>query len=261
MRRTANATRTCRRVCARARSRRSAAMAVSSSRRSRWPQARHTGAAAKPRQPLERLRSSPISPTSAASGTDSRVAGPAKPRARAALPQSPTGPQFAGAAPPIKPEFKAAYQAEVKRLADAEQRGEPTTSQNTMCLPQGMPGMMLAIFPMEVIQTREARSRSSRRRSRRCVGSTSARMPPKVEDAEPGFYGHSGAKWDGDTLVAETVGIKTNVLYRSVPHSENMRIHERMQVLDADHWRIRSRLRRPAISDGAVVVEVDVSAA
>ena len=70
--------------------------------------------------------------------------------------QSPTGPQFAGAAPPIKPEFKAAYDAEVKRLADAEQRGEPTTSQNTMCLPQGMPAMMLAIFPMEVVSDAEA---------------------------------------------------------------------------------------------------------
>ena len=75
------------------------------------------------------------------------------PRTASGSPASPTGPQFAGQAPPIKPEFKAAYDAEVKRLADAEKRGEPDTSQNTMCLPQGMPAMMLAIFPMEVIQT------------------------------------------------------------------------------------------------------------
>lgn len=149
--------------------------------------------------------------------------------------QSPTGPQFAGQAPPIKPEFKAAYDAEVKRLAEAEQRGEPATSQNTMCLPQGMPAMMLAIFPMEVIETPKQVTiieEAFTQIRRFYIGED----PPKVEDAEPGFYGHTGAKWDGDTLVGETVGIKTNVLYRNVPHSENLRIHERLKMLDADHF-------------------------
>jgi hypothetical protein len=149
--------------------------------------------------------------------------------------QSPNGPQFAGAAPPIKPEFKAAYDAEVKRLAEAEQRGEPTTSQNTMCLPQGMPAMMLAIFPMEVISTPKQVTiieEAFTQIRRFYIGED----PPKVEDAEPGFYGHTGAKWDGDTLVGETVGIKPNVLYRNVPHSENLRIHERLKMLDADHF-------------------------
>jgi len=149
--------------------------------------------------------------------------------------QSPNGPQFAGQAPPIKPEFKDAYDAEVKRLADAEKRGEPDTSQNTMCLPQGMPAMMLAIFPMEVIQTPKQVTiveEAFTQIRRLYIGED----PPKVEDAEPGFYGHTGAKWDGDTLVAETVGLKTNVLYRNVPHSENLRIHERLRMLDADHF-------------------------
>jgi hypothetical protein len=157
------------------------------------------------------------------------------PRTASGSPASPNGPQFAGQAPPIKPEFKAAYDAEVKRLADAEQRGEPTTSQNTMCLPQGMPAMMLAIFPMEVIQTPKQVTvieEAFTQIRRLYIGED----PPKVEDAEPGFYGHTGAKWDGDTLVAETVGIKTNVLYRNVPHSENLRIHERLKMLDADHF-------------------------
>jgi hypothetical protein len=156
-------------------------------------------------------------------------------RATGGSAQSPNGPQFAGQAPPIKPEFKAAYDAEVKRLADAEKRGEPDTSQNTMCLPQGMPAMMLAIFPMEVVQTPKQVTiieEAFTQIRRLYIGED----PPKVEDAEPGFYGHTGAKWDGDTLVAETVGLKTNVLYRNVPHSENLRIHERLKMLDADHF-------------------------
>ena len=152
-------------------------------------------------------------------------------------------------APPLKPEFVAAYQAELKRLADADQRGEPITSQGTMCLPQGMPGMMLAIFPMEVIQTRGQVTiieEAFTQVRRIYIGEE----PPKVEDAEPGFYGHSGAKWDGDTLVVDTVGIKTNVLYRSVPHSEEMRIHERMRVLDADHWEDQVTITDPKYLTG-----------
>src|SRR4249920_680359 len=90
------------------------------------------------------------------SGIWDRAAPPVTPNARTAAgsPSGPGGPAFQGAPPPLKPEFTAAYAAELKRLSDADQRGEPITSQNTMCLPQGMPGMMLAIFPMEVIQTR-----------------------------------------------------------------------------------------------------------
>jgi hypothetical protein len=170
-------------------------------------------------------------------GVWDRQAVPAQPSARTAggSAQSPNGPQFAGSAPPIKPELKAAYDAEVKRLSEAEQRGEPTTSQNTMCLPQGMPAMMLAIFPMEVIQTPKQVTiveEAFTQIRRIYIGEE----PPKVEDAEPGFYGHTGGKWDGDTLVAETVGLKTNVVYRNVPHSENLRIHERLRMIDADHF-------------------------
>ena len=109
--------------------------------------------------------------------------------------------------------------------------------------------MMLAIFPMEVIQTRGQVTiieEAFTQVRRIYIGEE----PPKVEDAEPGFYGHSGAKWDGDTLVVDTVGIKTNVLYRSVPHSEQMRIHERMRVLDADHWEDQITITDPKYLTG-----------
>jgi hypothetical protein len=171
------------------------------------------------------------------------------PRTGGGSPAAVTGPAFAGAAPPLKQEFVAAYQAELKRLADADQRGEPVTSQNTMCLPQGMPGMMLAIFPMEVIQTRGQVTiieEAFTQVRRIYVGED----PPAVEDAEPGFYGHSGGKWDGNTLVVDTVGIKTNILYRNVPHSEEMRIHERMRVIDKDHWEDQVTITDPKYLTG-----------
>ena len=42
------------------------------------------------------------------------------------------------------------------------------------------------------------------------------------------------ARWEGDTLVIETTGIKENVTFRWVPHSEGMKITERIRLLAPD---------------------------
>jgi len=145
------------------------------------------------------------------------------------------GPTFAGAPPPLKPEYAAAYAADVQRRQDAERRGEPIASANAQCIPDGMPAMMIALFPMEVLQTRGQLTivQEAFNQIRRIyIGED----PPAIDDAEPSFFGHSGASWDGDTLVVETVGIKESVRYRNAPHSNQMRIHERMRMLDANRF-------------------------
>jgi hypothetical protein len=145
------------------------------------------------------------------------------------------GPTFGGAPPPLKPEFAAAYEADVRMRQEAERRGEPIPSVSAQCIPEGMPGMMIALFPMEVLQTRGQLTivQESFSQIRRIyIGED----PPAVEDAEPTFFGHSGARWEGDTLVVETVGIKDSVRYRNAPHSAAMRIVERMRMLDADRF-------------------------
>jgi hypothetical protein len=171
------------------------------------------------------------------SGTWERYTPPRDPNAAPprGTPGAGLGPTFGGAPPPLKPELMAAYEADVRARQEAERRGEPIASPNAQCLPEGMPGMMIALFPMEVLQTRgqvtivqEAFSQIRRI----YIGED----PPAIEDAEPTFFGHSAAKWDGDTLVVETVGIKESVRYRNAPHSANMRIHERMKMLDENRF-------------------------
>jgi len=145
------------------------------------------------------------------------------------------GPTFGGSPPPLKPEFAAAYEADVRSRQEAERRGEPIPSVNAQCLPEGMPGMMIALFPMEVLQTRGQITivQEAFSQIRRIYIGEDA---PAIADAEPTFFGHSGARWEGDTLVVETVGIKESVRYRNAPHSANVRIHERMRMLDANRF-------------------------
>jgi len=169
------------------------------------------------------------------SGTWERYAPPRDPNAPPSGVSGGLGPAFGATAPPLKPEYAAAYEAEVKRRREAEQRGEPIANPNAQCIPDGMPSMMLVIFPMEVLQTRGQLTiveEAFNQIRRIYIGED----PPAIEDAEPSFYGHSGAKWDGDTLAVETVGIKESVRYRNVPHSNRMRIHERMRMLDANRF-------------------------
>ena len=51
------------------------------------------------------------------------------------------------------------------------------------------------------------------------------------DEVEPGFYGHSVGRWEGDTLVVDTIGIKENVRFQNMPHSPQMRITERMKLV------------------------------
>ncbi len=169
------------------------------------------------------------------SGTWERYAPARDPNAPPSGVSAGLGPALNATPPPLKPEYAAAYEADVKRRQDATERGEPIANPNAQCIPDGMPSMMLVVFPMEVLQTRGQLTivQEAFNQIRRIyIGED----PPAIEDAEPSFYGHSGAKWDGDTLVVETVGIKESVRYRNVPHSNRMRIHERMRMLDANRF-------------------------
>jgi len=137
--------------------------------------------------------------------------------------------------PPLKPEYKATYDAEQKKIDAANKRGEPIATGYTHCIPDGMPTMMMAMFPMEVLQTRGQVTiiQEAYNQVRRIYLNDTL---PAIEDAEPGFWGHSVGKWEGDSFVVDTVGIKDSVRFRNVPHSAEVRIHEVMRKLTPDHF-------------------------
>jgi hypothetical protein len=148
------------------------------------------------------------------------------------LPNIPVPPRVPD--PPLKAQYVAAWKAERKKYADATAAGEPIATGYTHCQPDGMPAMMMAMFPMEILQTKRQTTiiQEAYNQVRRIY--LNDKLPP-IEDAEPGFWGHSAGKWEGNEFVVETIGIKPYVQYMNVPHSANMRIHERLHLIDADH--------------------------
>jgi hypothetical protein len=135
----------------------------------------------------------------------------------------------------LKPEYAKAYDARRAAEAEATRRGEPPASAAVLCNPYGMPRMMsIASYPIEILPTpgqitivTEAFSEVRR------VYLDQPQLP--IDEVPPGYYGHSVGRWEGDTLVIDTVGIKESVPgYNGMPHSSQMRIVERIRLVAPD---------------------------
>jgi hypothetical protein len=147
---------------------------------------------------------------------------------QASIPAPPPVPE-----PPLKPDHLAKWKAEQQRNAELTRKGLPPVTSGMACLPEGMPGMMQGTFPMEVLETpgQVTIIQEAYNQVRRIYLDEKLLAP---EDAEPRFSGHSVGKWEGDTLVVSTVGIKDYVRFRNAPHSMNMRITERIRLINND---------------------------
>ena len=133
---------------------------------------------------------------------------------------------------PLKEPWLSQARERQRKAAEAIARGEPIPNGGLRCIPGGMPSMMSTVFPLEVLQSpgqvtivQEAFGQVRR------IYLNEKQIA--VEDAEPLFWGHSVGRWEGNTLVVNTIGIKENV---GTVHSPNMQIDERMVITSADTW-------------------------
>jgi len=135
----------------------------------------------------------------------------------------------------LKPELVKTYEERRKLESDSLAKGEQLATGGSQCIPYGMPTMMqVATYPLEVVQTPSKIMMVTEAFSEvRRVYLDRPALP--IDEVPPGYYGRSTGKWDGDTLVIDTVGIKPTVAgYRGIPHTAQMRITERMRLAGPD---------------------------
>jgi hypothetical protein len=133
--------------------------------------------------------------------------------------------------PPLRQPFLGEWRAAQARNAELTKQGLPPASSGMACMPEGMPGMMQGTFPMEILETpgQVTIIQEAYNQVRRVYLDAPAIAP---EDAEPRYAGHSTGRWDGNTLVVTTVGIKESARFRNTPHSTQMRITERLRLVN-----------------------------
>lgn len=134
---------------------------------------------------------------------------------------------------PLNEPYASAYADLQQRKAAANRAGTPLANSSTRCLPEGMPTIMEAIYPIQIVQTEGqvivlAEFLTQTRRVW-LDGSM-----PSADEISPSYNGHSVGHWEGNTLVVETRGVRPDVTYYGIPHTPAMRIVERIRKADPD---------------------------
>ncbi|MBO1541542.1 hypothetical protein [Pseudomonas sp. OA65] len=148
--------------------------------------------------------------------------------------ENPDDPVHPGGPMDLKESYARDYAALKKKQAAANEAGTPLATTSSKCLPEGMPTMMAALFPIQIIHDdKQVIVLGEYLQQVRRILLDQA-MPPK-EKLDPKYQGHSRGHWEGDTLVVETQRVRTDVTFYDVPHSEAMKITERIRLKGPDH--------------------------
>lgn len=131
--------------------------------------------------------------------------------------------------PKLKEPYASQWKA-VRAERDAKLKaGTPLADPSTLCIPEGMPTIMGAIFPLQFLQTPGqvtvlAEFLTQTRRIHL------DQPMPQPDDLAPSYYGFSVGRWEGDTLVVTTRGVREDVQFFEIPHSNEMTITERIRL-------------------------------
>jgi len=119
-------------------------------------------------------------------------------------------------------------------VEDSNDPVNPTTVNAVGCFPPGVPRIYLQPFPMEIIQTSNRVMMSFEFNHTIRQIWTDGR--PHNTDLGPTWMGDSTGKWEGDTLVVDTIGFndKTWIDRAGHPHSDALHIVERIRRADAN---------------------------
>ena len=147
--------------------------------------------------------------------------------------------------PKLKEPYATQWKERVARREAGLKAGTPMADRSTLCLPEGMPLIMGAIFPIQILQnpgqvTVLAEFLTQTRRIHL------NKTMPALEDIPPYYYGYSVGRWEGDTLVVTTQGVREDTEFYDIPHSREMKITERIRLTKPGYMENRITIEDPA---------------
>lgn len=141
---------------------------------------------------------------------------------------APEDPPPPGGGPTLKEPYAAQYKEFMRLKAEGEKNGQPVVDPSSQCVPEGMPTIMAAVYPIEILQTPKELVVLAEflTQTRRIF--LNEKMPP-ADEILPGYNGYSVGHWEGKTLVVQTRGVREDVKFLRIPHSDQMVITERFR--------------------------------
>ena len=150
-----------------------------------------------------------------------------------------------GGPPPEAPALTPEYAAKLQAFQAEQDKGGHQDNTTANCLPPGMPQIMNQPYPMEFLFTPGKITVVIEAYSQMRRIFTDGRKHP--DDPDPTFNGHSIGRWEGDTLVVDSVGFvaETPLGMGGMQHSDKMRIEERFRMTAPDKMEIRTTVYDP----------------
>jgi hypothetical protein len=113
------------------------------------------------------------------------------------------------------------------------------------CLPEGMPMIETAPAPYKIVQTPGAMFMLYERDTTYRQVYTDGRKLP--DDPQPSWLGYSIGKWDGDSLVVDSIGFNDRgwLDARAHTHGEALHLTERFHRLDFGHMELQLTIDDP----------------
>jgi hypothetical protein len=132
--------------------------------------------------------------------------------------------------PPFQPWAEALFKKRDLQASHADPDSGPDPT--ARCIPPGIPRTMLQPFPWEIVQARDRVVMIFEYQSLVRQIFTDGRGHPK--DLEPTYMGHSIGRYEGDTLVVDTIGFndKTWLDPKGLPHTDALHVVERIRRVD-----------------------------
>ena len=148
--------------------------------------------------------------------------------------------------PPLSAEFAAPYAARQAAIKQAEAENRPFARDRELCIPDGFPRMMTTDSPLEILQTPGRITLITEFMSQvRRVDLDRKTHPADPDDT---FFGESIGRWEGDTLVVDTLALKPRVLlFNDVPHSDAIHIVEHIRLAQPDLLEDRITITDPKV--------------
>lgn len=148
--------------------------------------------------------------------------------------------------PKLKEPYATQWKQRVARREAALKAGTPLADRSTLCLPEGLPLVMGAIFPIQILQnpgqvTVLAEFLTQTRRIHL------DKEMPALDDIPPYYYGYSVGRWEGDTLVVTTLSVREDTEFYDIPHSREMKITEKFRLTQPGYMENQITIEDPKV--------------
>lgn len=149
-----------------------------------------------------------------------------------------------------RPQLKGPYLREYQQRREADRKAGRDFM--VTCKPNGMPALTAGPYANEILQNAAQINWFQEFPGETWRIYLDGRPHPNPAEYPATLTGHSTGRWDGNTLVIDTVNIRTDTLLfgqgrseNHLGHSDKMHMVQRIRLLDRDHLQVKGTVEDP----------------